>query len=710
MGEEVKSIDDLTEKVRSYNPSADVEFIRRAYFFSSEAHGKQKRQEGTPFIEHPLSVAFILADMKMDTTTITGGILHDTIEDTDVTVDDIKKRFGYDVAFLVDSLTKLSKMEFKSHEIAQAENFRKMLLSMAEDIRVLLIKFADRLHNMRTLGFLPEHKRQRIASETLDIYAPLANRLGIGWLKTEFEDLSFKYLMPGLYEELERKVAKRREEHEGYIKQVVGIVEGRLKEQGVSGVVSGRVKHYYGIYQKMQRQKVPFDQIHDVLGIRIITDTKANCYATLGLIHSLWVPVPRKFKDYIGVPKSNQYRSLHTTVIGPGGERVEFQIRTEGMDRVAEEGIAAHWRYKDKSGMKEKDERYISWLREILQSQTEMTDARDLVEVIKAEVLPHDVYVFTPKGDVKELPDGSTPVDFAYAIHTQVGNRCIGAKVNGRMVPLRHKLQSGDTVEIIASQSHNPSRDWLKFVVTQRAKTRIKQWIKVEETKQGIELGMKLIETELKRHNLSPSLMKSEEMLKIAKFYNLQGMDDFFVSVGFGKISPHQVINRLMPEKTTEEPQRIKPQRKPAEQKGITVKGIDDILYHTSKCCFPVPGDNLVGFITRGKGVTVHRKDCLTLEGLASDSERLVDVQWEPVTDSTSQAKLTVDTIDQPGILANLSAMISSVNINISHIEATTTQDKKARIIFILEVKDKSQLMATAQKMAQIEGVLSIKR
>lgn len=709
MAEEVKSIDDLVANVRSYNPSADVEFIRRAYFFSSEAHGKQKRQEGTPFIEHPLSVASILADMKMDTTTIVAGILHDTIEDTETTVADIKKRFGYEVAFLVDSLTKLSKMEFKSHEMAQAENFRKMLLSMAEDIRVLLIKFADRLHNMRTLGFLPEHKRQRIASETLDIYAPLANRLGIGWLKTELEDLSFRYLMPGLYEELVKKVAKRREEHEGYIKQVVSIMEGRLKEQDINGMVSGRVKHYYGIYQKMQRQKVLFEQIHDVLGIRIITDTKANCYAILGLIHSLWVPVPRKFKDYIGVAKSNQYQSLHTTVIGPGGERVEFQIRTEEMDSVAEEGIAAHWRYKDKSGLKDRDEKYISWLREMLQSQTEVTDARDIVEVLKSEVVPHDVYVFTPRGDVKELPDGSTPVDFAYAIHTQIGNRCIGAKVNGRMVPLRHKLQSGDTIEVVTSPSHNPSRDWLKFVVTQRAKSRIKQWIMVEERKQSIELGMKLIETELRRHNLSLSIMKSEEMQKIIKTYNLQNMDDLFVSVGFGKISPHQVINRLLPEKVTEEPER-KPLRKPAEQKGITIKGIDGILYHTAKCCFPVPGDNLIGFITRGKGVAVHRKDCKTFEGLAVDSERLVDVQWEPSPDSTSQAKLTVDTIDQPGILTSLSALISSVNINISHIEATTTQDKKARIVFILEVKDKSQLTTTVQKLAQMEGVLSIKR
>jgi len=711
MGEELKSIEDLFKKVRSYNPSADEELIRKAYFFSSEAHGKEKRQDGTPYIEHPLAVASILADLRMDSTTIAAAILHDTVEDTETRREDIIRSFGHDIASLVDALTKLGRMEFKSREEAQAENFRKMLLSMSEDIRVILIKFADRLHNMRTLEHLPEGRRQRIASETLDIYAPLANRLGIGWLKTELEDMSFKHLMPALYEEIKRKVANRREEQEGYIKEVAEAVEAKLKEAGLKASVSGRVKHYYGIYQKMQRQKIPFEQVHDVLGLRITTDTKPDCYAILGLIHSLWVPVPGRFKDYIGVPKYNQYRSLHTTVMGPKGERVEFQIRTADMDRVAEEGIAAHWRYKEKGGVRQKDEKYIAWLRDLVQSQKEMTDARDFMEALKSEVGPHDIYVFTPKGDVKELPYGATPVDLAYSIHTEVGQRCVGVRVNGRMVPLRHKLESGDTVEIITSPAHVPSRDWLKFVVTQKAKTRIKQWIKTEESEQSMELGQRLVETELRRHGLSPSLAKSEKLAETAKGYNLQSAEDLLVSVGFGRISARQVVNRLAPGHVVEEePAEKKPLKEPKEQKGISIKGIDGVLYHVGKCCMPVPGDGLIGFVTRGRGVTVHRRDCRSLQSKASDDARFVDVDWRPAEDGKAQARLFVDTVDKPGILASLSAVISAADINISRIEATTTHDGHARISFLLEVRDRAQLQGITQKIAQIDGILDIKR
>jgi len=652
-----------------------------------------------------------LAGLKMDTTTIAAGLLHDTVEDTDVSIEDIKKLFGYDTAFLVEAVTKLSKMQYKSKEMAQAESFRKMFLSMAEDIRVILIKFADRLHNMRTLGSLSESQRQRIAQETLDIYAPLANRLGIGWLKVEFEDLSFKYLMPELYQELVRKVQKQREQNEGYIEELAEIVRAHLRKEGIPANVKGRVKHYYGIYQKMLRQKIPFEQVYDVLGIRIITDTKANCYSILGLIHSLWSPVPGKFKDYIGVPKSNRYQSLHTTVIGPRGERVEFQIRTEQMDRVAEEGIAAHWRYKEKGGFNKKDERYISWLRDIISIiQTEISDAREFLEVVKAEVMPHDVYIFTPNGDVKELPYGSTPVDFAYSIHTEVGHRCVGAKVNGRLVPLKHKLQSGDTVEIITSSGHVPSRDWLKFVVTQRARTRIKQWLKAEERKQGIELGTKLLEQELRKHNLSPSLLKGTEIENIAKGYNISSVEELIASVGFGRVSAHQVVNRLLPEdmRKAEEPIK-KPQKKPEETKGITIRGVDNVLYHTAKCCFPVPGDSLKGFITRGKGVAVHRSDCPSLLRIAIDDARVIEVDWKG-DGSLNPAKLLVDTLDKPGVLANISAAISALGINISHISANTFNDKRARITLVLEVKDRTQLYMIIQKIAQMEGVLAVKR
>lgn len=708
-GEQI-TIDTVVNKVLSYNPDADVGLLKSAYQFSSRAHSMQKRMQGSPFIEHPLAVASILADMKMDVSTIAAGLLHDTIEDTNTSIKDIKDLFGNEIAFLVESLTKLSKMHFTTKEDAQAENFRKMLLAMSEDIRVILIKFADRLHNMSTLHYLPENKRQRIATETLEIYAPLANRLGIGWLKTELEDLSFKILMPELYNELVKKVAKRKEEQEEYLKEVSNIIERKLKEENIPGSVSGRVKHYYGIYQKMQKQEITFEQVHDVLGLRIITDTKANCYAILGLIHSLWTPIPGRFKDYIGVPKSNMYQSLHTTVIGPKGERVEFQIRTSEMHMVAEHGIASHWRYKEKGAVDERSNKYILWLRELIQAQKDLADAKDFLEAIKGEVAPDVIYVFTPKGEIKELPIGSTPVDFAYSIHTEVGNRCVGAKVNDRIVPLRYTLRNGDTVEIITSPTHGPSRDWLKFVVTQRAKSKIKQWIKAEERKQSIELGTKMIEGEIRKHNLSMSVLKSEEMQEVLKYFNIKSIDDLYASVGFGKLSAHQIVNKLVPEKPIEEKSIEKIVKPPKPARGIIIKGLDNVLYHTAKCCYPIPGDGLVGYITKGRGVTIHRKDCPNLDRIAVDDARLVDVEWKRGEDTTSPVKLFLETIDKPGILANLSAVISSVNINISHIEASSTEDKKAHIIFILEVKDKQQLSSLTQKLAQLEGVIKVSR
>lgn len=706
----VLTLNDLLEKVRSYNPDTDIEILKKAYDFSSEAHYSQKRREGLPFIRHPLSVAYILADMKMDAASIASGLLHDTIEDTGTTIEDIKNIFGDEIAFIVKALTKLSKIEFKTKKEAEAENFRKMLLAMSEDVRVILIKFADRLHNMRTLQHLPESKQQRIAAETLEIYAPIANRLGIGWLRIELEDLSFRFLMPELYEELVKKVAGRKEEQEGYIKEVIALIKKKLKAEGLPGRISGRVKHYYGIYQKMQIQRITFDQVHDVLGLRILTDTKADCYAILGLIHSLWTPIPGKFKDYIGVPKSNMYQSLHTTVIGPKGERVEFQIRTEEMHRTAEEGIASHWKYKEKGGIDEKSSKYISWLRDLVQVQKEVPDAVDFLEAVKEEVVPEVVYVFTPGGEIKEMLTGSTPVDFAYSVHTQVGHRCVGAKINGKIVPLRYNLRNGDTVEIITSATHGPSRDWLKFVVTQRAKNRIKQWIKTEERTQSIELGIKLLEGELRRHNLSTALIKSDRLQQVAKAFGLNSLEDLYGSTGFGKVSAHQAVNRLMPEKPVEEAEAVKIKKPRREQKGISIKGIDDILYHTGKCCYPIPGDGLVGFVTIGKGVTIHRRDCPNLERLAVEDARLVDVEWNAYTDATADTRLFVETIDKPGILANLSALISSINININHLEATSTQDKKAHITFILEVKDNSQLRTLVQKISQMEGVLRVRR
>jgi GTP pyrophosphokinase len=701
------TIDELIEKVLSYRPAANVERIRKAYIFSREAHCSQRRVEGSPYIRHPLAVADILADMKLDGATIAAGLLHDTIEDTGTQEKDIREIFGPEIAFLVDAVTKLSKVEFKTKEDAQAENFRKMLLAMSKDVRVILIKFADRLHNMRTIEHLPEEKRRRIAEETLDIYAPLANRLGIGWLRIEFEDLSFKTLMPDLFDELEKKVANRREEQEKYVEEIRDAISERLALTEIPAKIKGRIKHFYSIYQKMVKQKIPFEQVYDVLGLRIITDTATHCYDILGIIHSLWPLVPGRFKDFISLPKSNLYQSLHTTVIGPAGDRVEFQIRTEEMDEIAEEGIAAHWRYKEKENVDSKNARFMAWLRDLVK---EIPDAKEFLEAVKGEVIPDTVYVFTPKGDIKELPVGSTPIDFAYSIHTQVGHKCTGAKVNGRIVPLRYKLSSGDVVEIITSPSQGPSKDWLKFVVTQRAKNRIRQYIRVEERSKGIELGTKLLEDEIRRHGLPLAVLKSEKMEEILKAMNVQSLDDLYVLIGYGKISAHQIVNKFMPEKE-EEVGLPKPLKVPKVSKSvISIKGIDDVLYHIGKCCMPVPGDRIVGFITRGKGITIHRKECHNLEKLAVDNERWIEVEWSHDGEITSQARVYVETIDKPGILASLSALISSVNVNISSVKANATHDKRAMIEFTLEVKNRDQLINLINKISQMDGILDVRR
>ncbi|GBD98929.1 GTP pyrophosphokinase [bacterium BMS3Abin07] len=714
MTKKMPTLKELQDKILTYEPDADVSLLRKAYYFSHEAHCSQKRIEGSPYIGHPLAVASILADMHMDYKAIIAGLLHDTVEDTATLIDDIRGIFGNEVAFLVEGLTKLSRMEPKSYKETQAENFRKMFLAMAEDIRVIIIKFADRLHNMNTLEYLPPAKQRRIAAETLDIYAPLANRLGIGWLKSSFEDLSFKFLMPEVYRDTVSKVAKKKDELEEYMNSVSDIIKKEINKEGIEAEVSWRVKHYYGIYQKMVSQRILFDQIHDVLGIRIITDTKSSCYATLGIIHSIWTPIPGQFKDYIAMPKSNLYQSLHTTVIGPGGLRVEFQVRTREMHLIAEEGIASHWVYKEKGKVNERDAKYITWLREMVKSQKDQRDAKEFLEEVKGEVTPEVVYVITPKGEIQELPAGSTPVDFAYAIHTEVGHHCVGAKANGRIVPLRYHLQNGDTIDIITSKTHGPSKDWLKFVVTQRARNRIKQWIKKEERKQGVILGTRLLETELKRHNIPLSHLKSKKLKTIIESFSIKSPEDLYVSIGFGKISPHQVANRLLPpkEKGIEDEialhtKNIKEQK---EYKGINIKGIDNILYNIGKCCYPVPGDELTGFVTRGKGVTIHRKDCPNLQRVALDDARIVSVEWEPDDNETTPAKLLVETVDRPGILANLSALISAEEINISHLEANSYSDRNAHLTFILQVRDTKQLSSIIQKIAASGGVLMVKR
>ena len=701
------TIEQLIEKILSHNPKANIDRIKRAYVFSREAHCAQKRVEGSPYIYHPLAVAYILAEMHLDSATIAAGLLHDTIEDTEMSLNDIKDIFGNEVAFLVEAVTKLSKVEFKTKEDAQAENFRKMFLAMSKDVRVILIKFADRLHNMRTIEFLNDERQKRIANETLEIYAPLANRLGINWLRVEFEDLCFKVLMSELFEELQGKVAKYLEIHEKHIDEVKDNINKRLTAAGINARIKGRVKNNYSIYKKIIKQKISFEQVYDIIGLRIITDTITHCYEILSIIHSLWPHIPGRFKDFISLPKSNLYQSLHTTVVGPSGYQMEFQIRTQEMDLIAEEGIAAHWRYKEKDSLDSKNTRYIAWLRDLIK---EISDAKEFLEAVKGEVIPETVYIFTPRGDIKELPVGSTSIDFAYSIHTEVGNKCIGAKVNGRIVPLRQQLNSGDVIEIITSASQSPSKDWLKYVVTQRAKSKIKQWIRNEERKQSISLGTNLIEEEIKRHSLPLAIIKSKKMDEVMKSFGIQSLEDLYVLVGFGKLSSHQVVNRLMPEKTEEEmaPKISKPVK--PSRSIVKIKGIDNVLYHIGKCCFPVPGDRVIGFITKGKGVTIHRLNCINLERLALNSERLIDVEWSHDGDSTSPVKLSIETIDKPGILAALSAVISAVNVNISYIKANSTHDKRSIIELILEIKNSKQLADIQNKIMRLDGVLNVRR
>ncbi len=710
---DINTVDALIDRIVSYNPEANADLLRRAYAFSNEVHHKQMRKGGNPYIEHPLAVAALLCNMRMDSNTIAAGLLHDTIEDTDTTFEDIKGLFGEDVAFLVESLTKLNKMEFRTTEEAQAENFRRMFLAMAEDMRVILIKFADRLHNMRTLEHLSDSKREKIALETKDIYAPLANRLGIGWLKSEFEDLSFKFLMSDVYEQLAQKVAKKKEEQEGYLNEVIKIVEAHLRVASINGRVYGRIKHFYGIYQKMQKQRIPFELVYDVIAIRIIADTKASCYAALGLIHSLWTPVPGRFKDFIGAPKSNLYQSLHTTIVGPKGERVEFQIRTEEMNRIAEEGIAAHWKYKEKDSAGSMDEKYFSWLRELVKSQKDTPDAKEFLEAVKGNIVSGVVYVFTPEGDIVDLPQDATPVDFAYNIHTEVGHQCTGAKVNRRIVPLRYRLQNGDTLEIITSPGHHPSRDWLKFVKTQRARARIKQWLKIEERKKGIALGEELLEKALRRYKLSPSLVKSKEILQIAAPYRIKTHEDLFVAIGYGRLSVYKLIKKLLPEPEAEEVKELpagKDVRKEEEGKGLSITGVDNIMFHRSKCCYPLPGEKVTGFITRGRGISIHRIGCPTLDTHTIDVDRLVEVDWAGEGDTTYTVKVQVLTLDKRGLLAELSAVLSTYNVNINHLDASSTHDQKALFNFILEIKDKRQLDQTMAKMTQINGVIEVNR
>ena len=709
---------DIIEKVETYNPNYNEPLLQRAYVFSAKAHQGQIRLSGEPYLIHPLEVAGILADMQLDESTIATGLLHDTIEDTYATYDQLKDLFGQEVADLVEGVTKISKMSFESSEDTQAENFRKMILAMTRDIRVILVKLADRLHNMRTLKFQKPENQQRIAQETLDIYAPIANRLGIEWIKSELEDLSFKYLLTDAYRSLERKISKSEKERNRYIELVKEILTQKLREEGITADISGRPKHLYSIFKKMQSQNIEFSDIYDITAFRIIVNTIPACYEVLGIVHNLWTPIPGKFKDYIALPKSNLYQSLHTTVIGPKGERIEIQIRTHEMHEVAEKGIAAHWKYKEGINLNEKDDRRFSWLRQLFEYQQDLKNNSEFLETIKIDLFPDEVFVFTPTGEVKNFPRGSTPIDFAYSIHTEVGNQCKGAKVNGRIVPLKYSLHNGDRVEIITHPKAHPSKDWLKIVKTSRARTKIRQWIKTQEREQSIQFGRELLEKETRRYAVNFShLYKDGSLEEIANSFSLHSVDDLLATIGYGKITPRQIIRRILPpekleiEHTDEEEKpfkRIISKITGKDQSPILILGEENVLFRLAKCCNPLPGDKIVGFITRGRGITVHKADCEKI--LNTDPQRIVEAKWKAGDSFRHPVRIQTLSTDRRGLLAEITKELSSMGADILSAHVQTTEDHQAINQFVIAIKDLKHLNKIIRVLNQIKGITEVKR
>ena len=710
----------LIEEIPKYLPGADLAMLERAYRFSERSHRGQQRASGEPYLSHPLEVATLLVGFKMDVTTVTAGLLHDVLEDTGATKAELETEFGKEIAELVDGVTKLGKLAFSSREERQAENFRKMLVAMARDLRVLMIKLADRLHNMRTLDYLASDRGRKIAQETLDIYAPLAHRLGMAKVKAELEDLALRTLSPDAYVDLQKRVAKRRLERETDINQVIAIIERKLSEVGIESQIRGRPKHFYSIFKKMHDQGREFDEIYDLTAVRVITNSVRDCYGALGVIHSLWKPVPGRFKDFIAMPKVNMYQSLHTTVIGPKGDPVEIQIRTWEMHRIAEEGIAAHWLYKEKKTGKDKLDESLVWLRQLIETQQDTKDPREFLDSVRVDLFPDEVYVFTPKGDVKALPDGATPIDFAYAVHTKVGEHCVGAKVNGKLVPLRTTLRQGDIVEIVTSPNQHPSRDWLKFVKSTRARTKINQWLKVEERARSIELGRELFEREAKKYRLNPAaLLAGEEMQRAAADLGYPTPEDVLAAVGYGKASVHQLLNKLAPGATLDTIERPRAAAaagtRPKTDQGVRIRGVDDLLVRFAKCCNPLPGDQIVGFITRGRGLTVHARDCLTVAKSVLDRERLINVEWDVEAPAQEPAKRPVRIAvyignDRPGLLSEITGAISSKNGNIVKAEVTVTDDRHGINNFVVEVADLSQLQDIMTAIREVPDVINVER
>ena len=708
-------INDIVDKVSDYLPDADLDIIERAYIYSARVHEGQVRLSGEPYLSHPLEVAGILADMKLDPESVTAALLHDVIEDTPATPEEIKALFGPEVLHIVSGVSKLSSLSFGTSQARQAESIRKMFLAMADDIRVILIKLADRLHNMRTLQFHSADKRKKIALETIDIYAPIAARLGIYWIKNELEESSFKFSQPDEFDRIESLLSNSKTDREKYIEQVKSHIKKAMDSANLQCELLGRIKNVYSIYNKMISQNLPFGEIYDIIAFRIILKTVPQCYEALGLIHSLWKPIDHKFKDYIGRPKTNMYQSLHTTVIGPVGERIEIQIRTWEMDKVASSGIAAHWGYKEGKRLDENVSRKFAWIQNLVENQENFLDPGEFLENVRIDLFPDEVYVFSPRGEVKTLPRGATPVDFAYLIHTEVGNQCTGAKVNGRMVPLPYELKTGDIVEIVTSKNHHPSKDWLNFVKTVKARSKIRHWIKVQEKERSLTLGREMCEKAFRKERLNfNTLVKSEKMMQIVEQFGFMAVDDLVANVGYGKITPLQVVRKFAPKVDEEEVDEsifnklMGRVRKKKPKAGVLVKGVDDILIKFGKCCQPVPGDPIVGYITRGFGVTVHRTNCVN--ALRMNPERQIEVAWSQEINETYPVKIRIISQDRMGLLADLVGNISKLGANILNAKTETRENKVVDSFFTIGVEDTTHLEKILAAVKKVKYVQEVKR
>ena len=714
---------ELEQKVRVLRPKDDFTQLEKAYRVASEAHKDQKRVSGEPYMVHPLNVTLILADMQMDLVCLETGLLHDTVEDTRVGLDQIRKEFGEEVARCVDGVTKLSKLHLYSREERQAESVRKMLLAMVNDIRVIIVKLADRLHNMRTLQFLPRDRQQRIAQETLEIYAPIAHRLGMGKIRGELEDLSFQYLEPDAAADLVREIDSQRQQNEEFLNKMRHEVEVNLAREGIPARVEGRMKRAYSVFQKMKRQKIGLDQVYDLLALRIITDSVKNCYAALGVIHNEWHPIPGRIKDFIAIPRPNLYQSLHTSVMGPGGRACEVQIRTEEMHRLAEEGIAAHWKYKEGRKGPGVDDQRIIWLRQLVEWQKELHDPGEFMSTLKVDLYPEEVYAFTPMGKVIVLPRDATPIDFAYAIHSDVGNTCVGSKVNGRIVPLKYSLKNGDVVEILTQSGHLPSKDWLAIVKTSKARNKIKHVINTTERAKAIEIGQKYLEREARRAGAQLSRITKADLERVASDYGCGKMEDLHAALGYGKFSARQVLQKLVPDQMevplTEAPKPAAQPTAPGHPSAlagdlvIKVKGCDDLLVYRAKCCNPIRGEGIVGYVTRGKGIAVHSMNCPNVQNLMYEVERKIDVEWARAATETFPVKVMIYTDDRPGMLNQLTSVLFAEQSNIRSLEASS-DDKRggdgAVIDMTIEIRDKKQLERVVNAIRRISGVRDVER